>query len=161
MISLSKAASGIVQSEIRVMSVECENADGVNLAQGVCDTETPASVRRGAHDAIEAGVNAYTRLDGLAELRSAIAAKMRRYNRIEADPEREVIVTTGSTGAFYCACLALLDPGDEVIIFEPFYGYHVNTLSALKARPVYLRLAPPGWKFSQESLQRAITPKTK
>lgn len=161
MISLSKAAAGIAQSEIRVMSVECEAAHGVNLAQGVCDTETPGPVRRGAHEAMEAGVNAYTRLDGLTELRQAIAGKMLRYNNINADPEREVIVTTGSTGAFYCACLALLDPGDEVIIFEPFYGYHVNTLAALKAKPVYVRLRPPEWSFSRDALQNAITVKTK
>src|SRR5579871_440042 len=131
MLSLSKTASGIRQSEIRIMSVECERVRGINLAQGVCDTEVPPVVRRGAAEAMEGGLNSYTRLDGIVELRSAIARKMREYNKVEADPEREVIVTVGSTGAFYCACLALLDRGDEVIIFEPFYGYHVNTLEAL------------------------------
>src|SRR5205807_3349588 len=105
MIPLSKAAAGIVQSEIRIMSVECEKVGGVNLAQGVCDTETPLPVRQGAKAAIEAGLNSYTRLDGTAELRAAIARKMWEYNQVKADPEREVIVTVGSTGGFYCGCL--------------------------------------------------------
>src|SRR5947209_19473879 len=100
---LSQLASRIAQSEIRIMSVECEKVRGVNLAQGICDTEVPLPVRRGAEAAIESGMNSYTRLDGIADLRRAIARKMRDYNRVEADPEREVVVTVGSTGAFYSA----------------------------------------------------------
>jgi aminotransferase len=123
-LGLSSRAARIVQSEIRAMSIECEKVGGINLAQGVCDTEVPLPVRRGAQQAIEAGVNSYTRYDGLRELREAIAAKMRAYNGIDADPETEITVSAGSTGAFYCACLALLNPGDEVILFEPYYGYH-------------------------------------
>src|SRR5690348_4369351 len=79
---LSQRASRIAQSEIRVMSVECERVKGVNLAQGICDTEVPEPVRRGAHEAIESGRNQYTRLDGIAELRRAIARKMQRYNGV-------------------------------------------------------------------------------
>jgi aminotransferase len=161
MISLSKTAQNIVQSEIRVMSVECDKVGGVNLAQGVCDTEVPEEVRRGAHDAIESGVNSYTRLDGLADLRTAIADKMRRHNRITVDPETEVVVSGGSTGAFYCAALSLLDPGDEVILFEPYYGYHLNTLEALKATAKFVTLKAPDWSFTQEELAKAITPRTK
>src|SRR5437588_1327495 len=161
MIPLSKAAAGIVQSEIRVMSVECEKVGGVNLAQGVCDTEVPLPVRQGAEAAIEAGFNSYTRLDGTAELRAAIARKMWEYNRVKAEPEREVIVTVGSTGGFYCACLSLLNPGDEVIVFEPFYGYHVNTLQAVQAVPAFVTLHAPDWSFTQEDLERAITPRTR
>lgn len=147
MIKLSDKAARIRQSEIRVMSVECERVRGINLAQGICDTEVPEPVRRGARDAIDAGLNQYTRLDGIAELRRALARKLARYNGITADPEREIFVTAGSTGGFYAACLALLDPGDEVIAFEPYYGYHVHTLEALGARPVYVRLEPPDWSF--------------
>ncbi len=143
------------------MSVECERVRGINLAQGVCDTEVPPLVRRAAAAAMEAGLNSYTRLDGIAELRRGIARKMREYNQVEADPEREVIVTIGSTGAFYCACLALLDRGDEVIIFEPFYGYHVNTLEALGAMPVHVHLRAPHWRFTPDDLERVVTPRTK
>jgi len=158
---LSRRAAHIRQSEIRVMSVECERVRGINLAQGICDTEVPEPVRRVACEAIDAGRNQYTRLDGIAELRRAIARKMQHYNGVTCDPERDVVVTVGSTGGFYSAALALLDPGDEVIIFEPYYGYHVHTLDALGVKPVYMRLEPPDWSFSAQELARIITPKTR
>ncbi len=160
-LSTSQRTDRILQSEIRNMSIECERVDGINLAQGICDTEPPAVVLEGAHGAINSGVNSYTRFDGLSTLRQAIATKARQYNHIEADPEREIIVTPGSTGAFYAACLALLDPGDEVILFEPYYGYHVNTLLAVDAVPTYVTLGPPDWSFTREQVERTITPRTK
>lgn len=160
-LTISRRAAGIVQSEIRAMSIECEKAGGINLSQGVCDTEVPQPVRQGASAAIEAGINSYTRYDGLEELRRAIAAKMRAYNLIEADPESEIVVSGGATGAFYCACLALLNPGDEVIVFEPYYGYHINTLLAAEAVPAYVRLRPPDWAFSAGELREAVTARTK
>ena len=110
---LSNKSSLIIQSEIRTMTIACAKIGGINLAQGVCDTEVPIPVRRGADEAIEAGINSYTRYDSLKGLREAIAIKMREYNGISADPESEIIVSSGSTGAFYCAFLALLNPGDE------------------------------------------------
>jgi aminotransferase len=161
MTSLSKNAARIVQSEIRIMSVECEKVRGINLAQGVCDTEVPEPVRRVAKAAIDGGANSYTRLVGIADLRRAISRKLRDYNRVSADPETEIVVTVGSTGAFYSSCLALLDPGDEVIVFEPFYSYHVNTLTAINAVPVYVTLQPPDWGFTREILEQAVTKRTK
>jgi len=161
MLELSRKAAGITQSEIRIMSVECDKMRGINLAQGICDTEVPEPVQRRAIEAIRSRHNSYTRLDGVAQLRRAIARKMRDYNRVEVDPEREVVVTAGSTGAFYSACTALLNPGDEVIVFEPYYGYHVNTLRALDCVPVYVTMHPPRWIFSRDQLGRAITPKTR
>jgi len=160
-LSLSKRALGIVQAEIRSMSIECEKVGGINLAQGVCDTEVPLPVRQGAQRALDKGINSYTRFDGLAELRREIARKMEAYNGIKADPETDIIVSGGSTGAFYCACLALLDPGDEVVLFEPYYGYHVNTLLAVEAVPSYVTLHAPDWTFQPEALERIITPRTK
>jgi aminotransferase len=160
-LSLSKRSERIEQAEIRAMSIECEKAGGINLAQGVCDTQVPPPIRESAHQGIEGGVNSYTRFDGLAELREAIALKMRQYNGIVAEPDTDIVVSAGSTGAFYCACLALLDPGDEVILFEPFYGYHVNTLLAVEAVPVYVALRPPDWSFEMADLERAATGKTK
>src|SRR5713101_7552972 len=158
---LSQLASHITQSEIRIMSVECEKAGGVNLAQGICDTEVPLPVRRGAEAAIEGGFNSYTRLDGIANLRRAIARKMRDYNQLEADPEQEIVVTAGSTGAFYTACLALLNPGDEVIVFEPYYGYHLHTLLAVSAVPTYVTLKAPNWTFDPRDLEAASSPRTR
>jgi len=143
------------------MSVACENVKGINLAQGVCDTEVPEEVREGAKHAIDHGINSYTRAEGLAPIRQAIAQKMRSFNGVECDPETEVVVNSGSTGAFYCACLALLNPGDEVILFEPYYGYHLNTLVAVEAVPLYVTLRAPEWKFSREDLERTVTLRTR
>jgi aminotransferase len=159
--ALSQRAARTVQSEIRVMTLECDKVRGVNLAQGVCDTEVPAPVREGAQRAIETGTNSYTRAEGLAPIRRAIADKMRRFNGLPCDPETEVIVHSGSTGAFYTSCLALLDPGDEVILFEPYYGYHLNTLIATEAVPAFVTLRAPEWKFSIADLERAVTPRTR
>src|SRR5271157_2699453 len=143
------------------MSIECEKAGGINLAQGVCDTPVPFPVREQAHRGIENGTNSYTRFDGLAQLREAIARKVFQHNGIKADPETEIVVSAGSTGAFYCSCLALLDPGDEVILFEPYYGYHLNTIEAVGATARYVRMHSPDWRFELRDLERAITPRTK
>lgn len=143
------------------MSVECERVKGINLAQGICDTEVPPPVRQGAHEAIENGQNQYTRLDGIPGLRQAIAKKMRSYNRVECDPETEVIVTGGSTGAFLSTCLSLFEHGDEVIIFEPYYGYHVHTLEMLSIVPRFVSLHPPDWNFTRAELEQVITPRSK
>ncbi|MGZ4788207.1 MAG: pyridoxal phosphate-dependent aminotransferase [Terriglobales bacterium] len=160
-LKVSQRAGRIVQSEIRVMSVECEKVRGVNLAQGVCDTPVPLEVRQAAERAIEQGHNSYTRLDGVHPLRHAIARKMRQFNGVECDPESEIVVTAGSTGAFYCAALALLNPGDEVILFEPYYGYHLNTFESVDAVASYVTLRAPDWTFTRDDLQRAITPRTR
>lgn len=161
MLELSQRALRISQAEIRAMSLACEKVGGVNLAQGVCDTEVPLPVRQGAIRAIENECNSYARCDGIAELRRAVAAKLRHYNGIVADPESEIVISAGSTGSFYCACLALLNPGDEVVLFEPYYGYHLNTLLAVEAEPVYVTLQAPDWSFTRQDLERAITPRTK
>ncbi len=160
-LKLSKRHEWVVQSEIRNMSIECDLMGGINLSQGVCDVEVPVVVRRAAQAAMDDGINTYTRYDGLTKLRQAIARKQKLCNGMEVDPENEIIVSAGTTGAFYCACLALLNPGDEVILFEPYYGYHISTLAATQAVPVYVRMAPPEWTFSDQDLERVITPKTR
>lgn len=158
---LSEIAPGLVQSEIRAMSVECDRVGGVNLAQGVCDTGVPEAVAARAVQAIAEGNNIYTRLDGIAPLRRAIAEKLARHNGIAADPDGEILVASGATGAFYAACMALLNPGDEVILFEPFYGYHLNTLSAMRVRAVSVPLAPGNWALDTGALRSAMTPRTR
>ena len=161
MLGLSEIAGRIVQSAIRTMSVECEKVGGVNLAQGVCDTEVPAVVRRGAEEAIEAGYNQYTRADGIARLREAISRKLLLQNGITADPETEVLVTSGVTGGFDSACRALLSPGDEVILFEPYYGYHYATLAGQYLTPLLVSLDPPDYPLVTDRLAAAITSKTR
>jgi len=160
-LAVARGADDISKSEIRGMSVACERAGGVNLAQGVCDTELPELVARGAEDGIRKGFNSYTRHDGLARLRTAISLKCLRDNGLTVDPETQIVVSAGSTGAFYCACLALLNPGDEVLLFEPFYGYHINTLKAARAVPVTVPLSPPDWHFSMADLEKAVTSRTR
>lgn len=149
------------QSEIRNMTIECSKVQGINLAQGVCDTEVPEPVRRGAAEAMAQGTNSYTRYDGLTELRQAIARKVLRDNGARVDPESEVVVTSGATGAFYAACLALFDPGDALVLFEPYYGYHLDTLRALSLTANIVPLTPPDWGFSIAQLRQAIGPKTR
>ncbi len=164
-LGLSELAPRVVQSEIRAMSVACDAVGGVNLAQGVCDTEVPEVVAEGAVRAIRDGLNIYTRLDGIARLRRAIAGKFERTSGMAVDPEREVLVTSGATGAFHAAAMALLNPGDEVLLFEPFYGYHVGTLQSLRMVPVVVALEGAdlalGWSLNLAAVRAAITPKTR
>ena len=165
-LTLSELAPRALQSEIRAMSMECDRIGGVNLAQGICDTEVPAVVSEAAIAAIHAGHNIYTRLDGIARLRQAIAGKMLRFNGIEVDPDREVLVTSGATGGFHAAAMALLNPGDEVILFEPFYGYHASTLRSMRVVPILVPLNAPvtsdaDWTLDMDALSAALTPRTK
>jgi len=163
---LSELAPRTMQSEIRAMSVECDRIGGVNLAQGVCDTEPPAAVLAGAIAAIHAGHNMYTRMDGIARLREAIAAKMLRDRGLVIDPDREILVTSGATGGLNAAVAALLDPGDEVILFEPFYGYHTAELRSKRIVPVIVPLTPPvtpdaDWTLDIDAVRAAVTDKTR
>ncbi len=160
-LQLSKIAPSVIQSEIRAMSVLCENVGGINLAQGICDTDLPNPVAEGAIDAIHHGHNIYTRLDGIAPLREAIADKLQSYNGLTVDPVKQVLVTSGATGALYASLLALLNPGDEVLLFEPFYGYHVSTLIALRMKPVFVPLSAPDWSLDLDALRSAVTPRTR
>jgi aminotransferase len=150
-----------MQSEIRAMTTECDRIGGINLAQGVCDTPVPAPVEAEAHAAIHAGHNIYTRLDGITRLRNAIAEKQERDYGLNYDPETEVLVASGATGGLHAAAMALLNPGDEVLLFEPFYGYHVATLNSMRVRPILVALAEPDWALDVDALHAAITPKTR
>ncbi len=160
-LALSELAPGTVQSEIRAMSTACEEMGGINLAQGVCDTPVPGPVQQAAIQAIHDGHNIYTRLDGIGRLRNAIAAKQRRDYGLEYDAETEVLVASGATGGLHAACMALLNPGDEVILFEPFYGYHTATLRSLRMKPVLVPLDAPDWVLDPEQMRKAVTSKTR
>src|SRR5260370_38076290 len=140
-LGLSELAPGVVQSEIRAMTQECDRMGGVNLAQGVCDTEVPEVVAEGAIRAIRDGLNIYTRMDGIERLRRAIAGKVERTLAIAVDPEREVFITNGVTGAFQAGGMALLNPGDGVLLFEPFSGCHTSTLRSIRAEHVPVGVA--------------------
>jgi aminotransferase len=159
--NLSNKITLLTQSEIRNMSIECDRIGGINLSQGISNLPLSSFIKDGAITAIEEGINYYTRYDGVEELRKVIAIKSARYNDISCDPDKNIVVSAGATGAFYCACLALLNSGDEVIIFEPYYGYHINTLYAAEAVPVYVKMSPPEWSFTIKDLEAVVTPRTK
>jgi aminotransferase len=158
---LSDLAPHTVQSEIRAMTVACDAMNGINLAQGVCDTDPPHPVVESAIASIRAGYNIYTRADGIAPLREAIAQKLVAFNCITVDPHREVLVTSGATGAMNSALLALLNPGDECLVLEPFYGYHLTTLRSQRVTPVIVPMAAPHWELDLDRLRAAVGPRTR
>jgi aminotransferase len=152
---LSARARGVVQSDIRAMTRAVEAVGGVNLGQGVCDLPTHPAVKAGAIEAIEASRAAYSLYEGIAPLREAIAKKLREYNRVEADPAGEVVVTVGSTGAFALAMLATVDPGDRVLLFEPFYSYHLNTALLAGGEPLFVATRGDDFAFDEKELSAA------
>ncbi len=158
---INQRMAALAHSEIRAMTQACIQAKGLNMAQGVCDTPVPPVVIQAAAQAMERGMNVYSRFDGLSELRQAIAKKLARYNGIAADPETDIIVSAGATGSFHCACLALLNPGDEVILFEPYYQYHISALLAVEAVPVMVKMRAPDWTIQAVDIERAVTPRTR
>ena len=134
---------------------------GINLGQGVCDLDSPKPLLDGAKRCIDGGDRQlYTPYAGLPELRAAIASKLRRHNGLDYGPEN-VAVTTGSSGAFFAAGMTLLDPGSEVILFEPFYSYHWSTTPLFGAVPVAVALDRDTLAFDEAAFRKALTPKTR
>lgn len=134
---------------------------GINLGQGVCDLDMPEPLRRGAIASIEGGDRqTYTHYSGIPELRRAIARKLREWNGLAVDDD-EVVVTAGSSSAFIAAALTLFDPGDEVILLEPFYSYHRSQLLLLGLVPVCIPPADESLTPDLDALARAIGPKTR
>jgi len=160
-LALSQLAPGALQSEIRAMTTECDRIGGINLAQGVCDTPVPAVVEEAAIQAIRNGDNIYTRCDGIARLRQAIADKQLRDYGLEYNPENEVMVASGATGGLHAAVMALLNPLDDVLLFEPYYGYHAVTLQSMRVNPILVPLAEPDWSLDMDALKAAVTARTR
>jgi aminotransferase len=134
---------------------------GINLGQGVCDLDTPRPLLEGAQHCMAGGDRQlYTPYAGLPELRAAIAAKLRRHNGLDYGPEN-VAVCTGSSGAFFAAGTTLLDPGDEVVLFEPFYSYHWTTVPLFGAVPRAVPLDRDTLAFDDLALRRALGKRTR
>lgn len=153
-------ASGFTESVIREMTRLCQAYGAVNLAQGFPDFDPPVSIKRAAAAAISKGYNQYSTTYGTIGLRKAIARKMKTYNHIDCSID-EITVTCGTTEGMIASQLALLDRGEEVVIFEPFYeNYGPDAiLSGAKCR--YVRMKEPSFKIEEESLKRAFNRKTK
>lgn len=158
---ISDRLSGLVQSDIRRMSRECERVGGINLGQGICDLPTIPELVEGACDAISQSKATYSKFEGIDLLRERIARKIEHFNGYRIDPAKELVVTVGSTGGFAAAALATLNAGDEVILFEPYYGYHLNTLKVLGITPKFVPLNPPDCSIDFDLLRRTFTSKTK
>jgi aminotransferase len=143
------------------MTRECERVGGINLGQGICDLPTPPLVERGAIDAIRARKSTYSFMEGVPELRAAIARKMARDNSLTTDAATEVAVTLGATGAYAATCLALLDPGDGILLLEPYYGYHLNTALLAGLEPQFLTLEAPAFRVDEVRLRAALRANTR
>ncbi|HZS35147.1 MAG TPA: aminotransferase class I/II-fold pyridoxal phosphate-dependent enzyme [Methylomirabilota bacterium] len=158
---ISQRVQGFTESVIREMTRVSAEHGGVNLAQGFPNFMPPPELVQAAHRAIDGDFHQYAITWGARNLREAIAAKFERFYGPAVDPERQVTVCCGSTEAMLATLLAVLDPGDEVIIFEPFYENYGPGAIIAGARPVYVPLEPPDFSFDAERLARAFSPRTR
>jgi aspartate/methionine/tyrosine aminotransferase len=163
---ISQKASSFGESVIRGMSRVAAAHQAVNLAQGFPDFPADPRIKQAAVDAIQKDVNQYAITWGAKNLRNAIVAKEKRFRGKELDPEKEITVCCGATEGMMAALLAVIDPGDEAIIFQPFYeNYGPDTILS-GASPRYVTLYPPtsdstDWSFKEDELAAAFNPKTK
>ena len=149
------------ESVIREMTRLCLQHDGVNLAQGFPDFPAPAALKQAAVRAIEADVNQYAITWGAKRLREALVAKTRAFSGLEWNPDTDVTVCCGSTECMAATMLALVNPGEEVIIFEPFYENYGPDAILCGATPRFVRLREPDWAFDPAELDAAFSDRTR
>ena len=157
----SRRTANFTESVIREMSRLACRHRAINLAQGFPDFPAPEEIKRAAADAIAANINQYAITWGATPLRAAIAAKYAHWYAMEFDPETEITVCCGATEGMIAALLAVLDPGDEVVLFEPFYENYGPDAELCGAVPRFVPLHAPDWEFDRDELRRAFTPRTK
>jgi aminotransferase len=165
-VRVSKKAKQFTESVIRDMTRQAIQHDAVNLAQGFPDFSAPEAVKLAAQEAVAANINQYAITWGAQNFRRAIADKFRQGQKIEVDPEREITVCCGSTEAMIATLLALADPGEEVIVFEPFYENYGPDAILSGATPRYVTLHPPAdedgeWSFDTAELRAAFSHNTR
>ncbi|MBB2166881.1 aminotransferase [Gluconacetobacter aggeris] len=158
---LNSMLSGLPTTIFTVMSALAARHDAINLGQGFPDTEGPADLIEAAAAALRDGRNQYPPLTGVPELREAVARSNARFYGLAIDPASEVIVTSGATEALASSLMALLDPGDEIVVLEPLYDTYVPMIRALGAIPRPVRLTPPDWSLPRAELEAAFGPRTK
>ncbi len=158
---LSAKTAQFTESVIREMTRLAIQYKAVNLSQGFPDFSAPIEIKRAAQEAIAADVNQYAITWGAKSLRNAIAEKFSRTNGLSIDPEREITVCCGSTEAMMSAMMAIINPGDEVVVFEPFYENYGPDAILSGAQPRFVKLHPPDWKFDAQELAAVFGPKTK
>jgi aminotransferase len=158
---LSEKASRFTESVIREMTRLAMKHRAINLAQGFPDFPAPAAIKQAAQEAIAADINQYAITWGAKPLRDAIAEKFQRTQGLAVDPEREITVCCGSTEAMMSAMMAIINPGDEVVIFEPFYENYGPDAILSGATPRFVPLRPPDFSFDRAQLAAAFGPATK
>src|SRR3569832_901678 len=158
---VSKKASSFTEAVIREMTREALKYGAVNLSQGFPDFSAPADIKRRAMEAIDQDINQYAITWGSKDFRDAIAAKTHSYLGFQIDPETEITVTCGSTEGMIAAMMATVDPGEEVIVFEPFYENYAPDAILSDARPRHVPLRAPDWSFDREELRRTFNHNTK
>jgi aminotransferase len=157
----SLKAERFTESVIREMTRLANLHGAVNLSQGFPDFPAPLEIKEAARQAVADDVNQYAITWGSRSFRQAIARKFTELYGVPVDPEREVTVTCGSTEAMIAAFLAVLDPGDEAVVFEPFYENYGPDAILSGAVPRFVRLRPPDWSFDPDELAAAFGPKTR
>jgi aspartate/methionine/tyrosine aminotransferase len=158
---LSSKAERFTESVIREMTRLAIRHNAVNLSQGFPDFPAPAEIKRAAQEAIAADINQYAVTWGAKKFRDAIAANFERTQGVRVDPEREITVCCGSTEAMMSTMLAIINPGDEVVVFEPFYENYGPDAILSGATPRFVKLRPPHWTFDPDELAAAFGPNTK
>jgi aminotransferase len=158
---LAKRVQYFTESVIREMTRLAQQHGALNLGQGMPDFDPPQEVKDAACKAIADGFNQYAITWGAPVLRKAIAEKVRRFNGLDCDADANVTVCCGATECMMATMLALVDPGDEVVVFQPFYENYGPDALLSGATPVWVPLHPPDWRFDPKELRRAFTPRTK
>ncbi len=157
----ARRTHGFSESVIREMTRLCAQHDGVNLSQGFPDFPAADVVKEAACSAIRDDVNQYAITWGAPDLRQSIAQEFTRRHQVSVDPDRQVTVCCGSTEAMIATLLAAVNPGDEVVVFEPFYENYGPDAVLSGASPRYVTLRPPDWTFDPDDLAAAFGPRTK
>jgi N-succinyldiaminopimelate aminotransferase len=158
---LTSRLAGFGTTIFAEMSALAARTGAINLGQGFPDTDGPAEVIEAAARAMRAGANQYPPGPGIPALRAAIAEHQRRFYGIELDPDGEVLVTTGATEAIAAALLALCEPGDEVVTFEPYYDSYAACIALADARRRPVTLRPPDYAIDPDALAAAFSPRTR
>ncbi|MDQ2754266.1 MAG: pyridoxal phosphate-dependent aminotransferase [Actinomycetota bacterium] len=158
---LASRLGGLGTTIFAEMSALATRTGAINLGQGFPDTDGPTEVLEAAVAAIRSGANQYPPGAGIEPLRQAIAAHQARFYGLTPEPDTEVLVTAGATEAITAAVLALCEPGDEVITFEPFYDSYPAAIALAGARTRVVPLVAPDWRFDPERLRAAVTPRTR
>ena len=158
---LNRRLDGFGTTIFAEMSALATRTGAINLGQGFPDTDGPAAVIEAAIEAMRAGQNQYPPGPGIPPLRTAIAAHQKRFYGIELDPDGEVLVTTGATEAIAAALLALCEPGDEVVTFEPYYDSYAACIAMAGATRRLVTLRPPDYAVDPDALAAAFSPRTR